>query len=651
MMSEPNSAEAGRGWDSDFFTFEDANRSEMLQAISSFVTGASPQEQASWRSTIPHLQREVGEIIQFDIASGRYTAVLEYQMPMEARRVDAIFLMHDHIVVMELKGKSLPSEADIDQAHAYARDLRCYHRDCHNRQVIPILIPTRMEGNVQRHRHVVICPPDRLDGFLAAVNSRTAPQPVAPKQFLAADAYCPLPSLIQAARLLFNERRMPKLWQSLANTDEAVRRIESIVQEAARTRTRRLVLLTGVPGAGKTLVGLRLVHAEFLDDLSRIGTPAPAIFLSGNGPLVEVLQYELRGQGGSGKAFVRHVKDYMRTHMNSRKPRLQHHVMVFDEAQRAFDVEMVAEKHHISVHQARSEPHSFIEFAERVPDWAVVVGLIGTGQEIHKGEEAGLGQWAQAIRESPRAAEWHIHGPAELDGTFAGQPFTPDADLALTTSLRSHLARHLDIYVDQIVIGTEPKNERGLRTLADSLAQEGYDLRICRTLHAGKAYLRERYAEQPDKRYGMIMSSRDKTLQKLDWANRFTQWPFNQKRGRTGPWYADDEMAPGSQSCRHLKISITEFEAQGLELDGVLLGWGTDFLRQGGQWNTSRMKKYHLRRNGAIIRNAFQLRINCYRVLLTRARDVTVVYVPERPEYAETAAFLTRVGFRPLDRH
>ena len=167
--------------------------------------------------------------------------------------------------------------------------------------------------------------------------------------------------------------------------------------------------MTGVPGAGKTLVGLQTVHARYLDDLvvpradgkSRV----PAVFLSGNGPLVEVLQYEFRSAGGGGKTFVRGVKDYVKTY--SRKPGLvpPEHVLVFDEAQRAFDAEMVAAKHPGARGPARSEPEHFIEFAGRIPDWCVVIGLIGTGQEIHVGEEGGLrsGDRPSRVRRSTRS--------------------------------------------------------------------------------------------------------------------------------------------------------------------------------------------------------------------------------------------------------
>ena len=169
--------------------------------------------------------------------------------------------------------------------------------------------------------------------------------------------------------------------------DPAVKEVITIAHEAARTRTRRLVLLTGVGGAGNTLVGLRVVHAHTLDDLAveRDGAKptSPAVFLSGNGPLVEVLKYELRSAGGGGSTFVRGVMEYLRRYVP--RPALvpPEHVTVFDEDQRAFDPEMIAKKH--------SAPDLIIEIADWVPEWCVVIGLIGSGQEIHIGEEAGIG--------------------------------------------------------------------------------------------------------------------------------------------------------------------------------------------------------------------------------------------------------------------
>ena len=169
--------------------------------------------------------------------------------------------------------------------------------------------------------------------------------PITADEFLAKDAYCPLPSLVQAARELFLDGKIRPIHRALAETQPAIDAISDIAHEAARTRTRHLVLVAGVPGSGKTLVGLSAVHNPSLDDLrvERAGgkPPAPAIFLSGNGPLVEVLQYELRSAGGGGKTFVRGVKDYMKQYLGDKGAIPPQHVIVYDEAQRAWDLEQV----------------------------------------------------------------------------------------------------------------------------------------------------------------------------------------------------------------------------------------------------------------------------------------------------------------------
>ena len=197
--------------------------------------------------------------------------------------------------------------------------------------------------------------------------------PVGIDQFLAMDAYRPLPSLVEAARELLEHGDIRRIRRANSATGPTVEALAGIANEAARTGSRHLVLVTGLPGSGKTLVGLQLAHARFLDDLAvpRAGgkPTAPAVFLSGNGPLVKVLQYELRSAGGSGKAFVRDVKAYVDRY--SRRPDLvpPEHVLIFDEAQRAFDADQVA-----AIHDGRGDgksgPEHFVEFAERVPEWS-----------------------------------------------------------------------------------------------------------------------------------------------------------------------------------------------------------------------------------------------------------------------------------------
>lgn len=172
------------------------------------------------------------------------------------------------------------------------------------------------------------------------------------------------------------------------------------------------------------------------------------MFLSGNGPLVEVLQYEFRSAGGGGKAFVRGVKDYVKTYSRRQGLVPPEHVLVFDEAQRAFDADMVKAKHPDHVGPAMSEPEHFIEFAGRIPEWAVVVGLIGTGQEIHVGEEGGLTQWRRAVENAAKSTEWTVHAPLALADTFEASlvPFRVHPALNLDIGLRQHQATDLHAF-------------------------------------------------------------------------------------------------------------------------------------------------------------------------------------------------------------
>ena len=509
-----------------------------------------------------------------------------------------------------------------------------------------LLVPTGAHGDFGHRRGVRICGPDVLDEVVREYDVRGHGTIVDRGRFLSSDAYRPLPTLVAAARELFTGGTLRRIKRAAAATDDAVTAVSAIVHDAARTRTRHLVLLTGVPGAGKTLVGLRLVHSHFIDDLAvpRTGVKptAPAVFLSGNGPLVEVLQYELRDAGGGGRAFVRGVKDYVKHHSTLAKRVPSEHVLVYDEAQRAYDAAMVASKHPEMAQSARSEPELFVEFAERIPEWCVVVGLIGGGQEIHTGEEAGTVQWADAIGALPDSTDWVVHGPPALIETFNRVVYRSDPALNLNQSLRSHLSFRVHEYVAGLVAPNPAPIEAQVQ-LAGILAAEGHDLRITRDLETAKNYLRERYAENPDARFGLAASSRDRALVRFGVPNDYQAT----KQLRYGPWYGDDEAASSGRSCRKLRDCVTEFGAQGLELDAVLLAWGTDFRREGVGWSIELARGY--KRGGPPVRNPWQLRANAYRVLLTRARDATVVFVPTLPELDETFEFLVQSGFRSIE--
>jgi hypothetical protein len=631
---------ARHGWQSDFPSFRDASPRVVRGRLHDFIRDASDSQIRAWDDSIPKLQHEVGELLVAEPSAAEYTAILEYELPLDARRPDVILLVRGAVVVLELKGKRVPSQADLDQAAAYARDLRGYHRACADRPVHAVVVPTGAKGYVGARDGIHVAGPDALDQLLQKLENAPGTRPMRPDEFLAEDAYRPLPTLVQAARELFRAGTVRPIHRARAATEPALAEITRVIHEAARSRTRRLVLLTGVPGAGKTLVGLQAVHAHFLDDLAvdrGDGKPsAPAVFLSGNGPLVEVLQYELRGAGGGGQTFVRDVKSYVRRYSGKRALVPPEHVLVFDEAQRAWDADKVAEGH--GDPHARSEPEHFVEFAERIPEWCVVIGLIGSGQEIHLGEEGGLALWRRAVEGCANPDAWTVHGPRAALEAFAGSPThrVESPALNLDREIRQHLATDLHLYVQSLLSHEVPAANR---ERAARLQRDGYHLRITRDLDEAKSYLRERYAEHPTARFGLIASSKDKELARFGIPNEFQ----DTKRMKLGPWFGDDERS--ALSCRHLDACATEFQAQGLELDAALLAWGTDLLRQGGQWTNRFARGY---KRGAKVRDPFQLRLNSYRVLLTRGRDATVVFVPPMGVLDETYELLVAQGFLQL---
>jgi schlafen family protein len=630
------------GWSSDIRHFREAAPAYVRSSLEAFVRDATTQQIRAWDDSIPPLQREANELVVRDRAADGYSAILEYRLPMEYRRPDVVLLLGGPVLVLELKGKSVAERVDIDQAAAYARDLRGYHRECADRSVHSALVLTRAVGHLATDSGVEILGPDALDG-LADRLTRTHPGvPIRIERFLDPAAYRPLPSLVEAARQLLERGEVQRIGAIDEKTRPTLDLVSNIAREAARTKTRRLILLTGLPGTGKTLIGLQLAHSRFLDDIAvqrADGKPsAPAVYLSGNAPLVEVLQYELRGAGGGGKAFVRDVKAYVRNY--SKRPDLvpPEHVLIFDEAQRAFDGPQVARTHD-GGGDGRSEPEHFIEFAQRVPDWCVVVGLIGSGQEIHTGEEGGIVQWRRAIEQSSRAADWTIHTAPDIAEAFRGMSGVQEHPaLHLMSELRFHLATDVHGFVDELL---SDESTGALRSRGERLNEDGYHFRITRDLQQAKQYLRRRYADDPDARFGMVASARDRDLPRFEVPNDFQ----STKRVQNGPWFAEGEDDPRGRSCRELRTCVTEFGCQGLELDATLLAWGSDFVRLGGHWSNAEARRYQSPND---VRDPVQLRRNAYRVLLTRGRDATVVFVPPMRVLDATYAHLLASGFREL---
>ena len=256
-----------------------------------------------------------------------------------------------------------------------------------------------------------------------------------------------------------------------------------------------------------------------------------------------------------------------------------------------------------------------------------------------------MGLWAEAIRGSRDPDRWTVHVPPTVADSFRGLSVRTSPVLTLDETLRSHRAARLHAFV-AMLLRKKPPHGDTLRTIANELRDGGHDLRITRERALAERYLSERYRDHADARFGLMASSRDRDLAGFGVRNDYQ----STKRVRYGPWYNDAEDDPGERSCRHLRDCVTEFGAQGLELDAILLAWGTDFVLHQGTWVTDRARRYRPAGN-ATVQDAWQLRANAYRVLLTRGRDAHVVFVPPLAELDETWTFLRACGFRPLTKH
>lgn len=638
-MVEPaaNSANELCGWASDFPIFRSASLDEIVQILTNYVRDSTPEQIRAWRASVAPLKQQCGVLLSDNPAAKRYCAILEYRMPDGSKRVDAVLLLAGTILVVEMKGDGNWQSEYREQAADYARRLFWFHRYCGEagNEVRTLLVNYGAGASDGERDFLTTIRIEQLAETMRRFDRPDVYQPLPLERFLSPDACQPAPSLVQAVRRYFSHHALPRIKRIDEITKRTVDRVVSEIHDAHARRKRKLLLVSGVPGAGKTYVGLQIAHDRFLDDLAEpMGSgekpTAPAVFLSGNGPLVEVLQYELKGAGGDGRVFVRGVKDFVAKYSKPRSGAPPHHILIFDEAQRAWDAAKVSAKHEDP--EAASEPATFVSVAERVPGWCVVMGLIGNGQEIHSGEEGGMALWAEAIAGSEK--DWEVVGPEQFRASFVekGVIYSPSPDLHLARSVRFHFAAGLSEWATGVL--DDHGSPTRLAALARQLAQMGYQLRITRELGLAKEFLWKKYAELPEARFGLMCSSRDKRIGEV------IAIPRGAKFLRAGPWYADSESSP--QSCRRLQEAITEFAAQGLELDHSLLVWGTDFLLKDGRWENSAAKSY---RRSSGVQDALQLRRNAYRVLLTRGREGVIICLPRfMHELDETFEFLRSAG-------
>ena len=558
------------------------------------------------------------------------------------KRVDNILIINDLIFIIEFKvGNKEHEKYAIEQVIDYSFDLKNFHEGSHNRKILPILISTKanpikntldlLQNNVYKP---LLC---NENDFLNTIQSTFIIKDgnnIEPKQWCDS-IYKPTPTIVEAAQALYKGHNVQEISRSdsgAINLSKTARCLNRIIDNAKETKRKVICFLTGVPGAGKTLAGLNIATERM-----KISQEEHAVFLSGNGPLVEVLREALtrdqvitsanngisikkKDASRKAHAFIQNIHHFRDEGLMSEKAPTEK-VVVFDEAQRAWTKEqassfMKRKKGKDSFNQ--SEPEFLIEVMDRHNDWCVIICLIGGGQEINTGE-AGLEEWFFSLKNHYKNWDFYYSHLIVSDDNYLKKKETivfaenygqKEFNLHLSVSIRSFRSEQLSNFIEQVL--NLDKNKA--ISIFNNLSSK-YPIKVTRDLQKAKTHIRE--LAVGSERYGVIASSNARRLRPsgIDVKNKISpsNWFLN---------YKDD-----IRSSFFLEETATEFDIQGLELDWTIVAWGCDLYFHSAKWNFQSFKgtKWHNIKQD-ILREYL---LNAYRVLLTRARQGMVIYIPE----------------------
>lgn len=581
------------------------------------------------------------ELLRIALQGVRGWVFFEFSIPRMGRRIDVVVVADGAILVIEFKvGERTFDRSSVDQVWDYALDLKNFHEGSHDAALVPILVAkeanksvaTTLQADADRVFRPLLVNAHGLREAIDVVLGRITGHSIDGVAW-ASTAYHPTPTIVEAARALYAQHSVEAIARFDAgapNLHTTSGRIEELADEA-RTRRRKLIcFVTGVPGAGKTLVGLNLATRRSADG------PTHAVYLSGNGPLVAVLREALtrdevirrrqRGEkvregviGESVKAFIQNIHHFRDEGLITSTPPVEH-VVIFDEAQRAWNAAhtgrfMLRRRRRAGFSQSESE--FLISYMDRHRDWAVVVCLVGGGQEIHTGE-AGIDAWLDPVNRS--FPDWHMFISSRLtDSEYAAgrvleairgrQKTHFDNSLHLAVSMRSFRAENVSAFVKALL---DCDRDQACRAFAQFSGR--YPIVITRDLHVAKQWVR--FRARGSERYGMVASSKAMRLKPHAIDIRVSVDPVH--------YFLNDK--DDTRSSYYLEDVATEFQVQGLELDWVCASWDADFRFQGRglAYHDFRGKRW------CNIANPYKqtyLR-NAYRVLLTRARQGMVLFIP-----------------------
>ncbi|HEM3683730.1 TPA: DUF2075 domain-containing protein [Streptococcus suis] len=503
-----------------------------------------------------------------------FELIFEYSLPGTVhQRPDVFLLTNSKAILLEFKKKISPqidsNKDDVAQAIRYKEWLENHHK-------------VTRERNLDVKSYLVCTPDNSVAGILRGVEILTKDNFCSTiERELISESICTfteewikspkteMPDMLQAIEIMYREGRIPYI--SDVNK-KCLKAVQKHIEEAKRQQKKILILINGVPGAGKTAVGQSVVYEQNRDG------QANAVYLSGNGPLVEVLQYQINQVGNNkhmGENAIQGLKEFKTTYFsksgrkNTRVP--DQSVLIFDEAQRAWDA--------ATLDRGFSEPQGLFDVGNRIYEsrgYAVLIGLYGDGQSIYKGEEAGMSLWEEALKQN---REWSIVASDSLMAQIHGHENQKilDDDLFLPVSLRADFI-DCSKWVEQAIGRTGVTQQQAQVELAEL---QKTSMRICVTRDFDKVRARTAVMNQehPDWKYGILISNfaEQSIIRKaLPYWNIGYRGSNEVSNGRYGSWFAGD--------CKELNKACSVYGNQGLELDCPIILFGGGYVRQAGQW-------------------------------------------------------------------
>ena len=609
-------------------------------------------------------------ILKDVLSSYQGSIYFEYSIPRMGQRIDVVVIIKSVIFILEFKiGDKEYNSYAIDQVMDYALDLKNFHETSHEQFIAPILIATKA-----KNIYSVISVTPQNDKLLFPIKSNVELLGnVIDKVLSFCDGeeidnshwekgrYQPTPTIIEAAMALYNGHSVEDISRSDAsaiNLKDTSNAISEIIRSSKENSHKSICFVTGVPGAGKTLVGLNIAttHIDKTNDLY-------SVFLSGNGPLVAILREALtrdkvkrekdkgfkikKGSAFSEvKMFIQNVHNFRDECLIDEDAPPLEHVALFDEAQRAWNLIQTSNfmsRKKKTPNFNKSEPEFLISCLNRHSDWAVVVCLVGGGQEINTGE-AGISEWIESLERS--FPDWKIYISSRLtDSEYSTNEvlnkinlrknIVYDDKLHLSVSMRSFRAENVSLLIKQLLDLNIDEAHKTLEQI-----NPNYPIVITRDLTKAKLWLKQQ--ARGSERYGIVVSSQAERLKPHAIDVKSPMNPIH--------WFLEEK--DDVRSSYYLEDVATEFDIQGLELDWVCVTWDADFRFTEKDWQhwSFRGKKWqHINKDDK--KNYLK---NAYRVLLTRARQGMVIVVPPgdlddptRPPkfYDSTYEYLKNIGF------